>query len=81
MIVAHGVEQKVDLMMDSGLNQGNLSKFVAAGMTVGEFSSPFLKGPQGKLVPGSGDITNAVQTVRLALDQASERYRTETGLK
>jgi ribulose-phosphate 3-epimerase len=80
MIVAHGLEQKVDLMMDGGLNQGNVAKFVEAGMTVGEFSSPFLKGPQGKFVPGSGDITKAVQTVRQALDQASKRYRTDQGL-
>lgn len=80
MIVAHGVEGKVDLMMDGGLNKENVAKFVRAGMTVGEFSSPFLKGPQGKFVPGIGDITQAVQTIRLALDQASESYRTEQGL-
>ena len=81
MIVAHGMEQKVDLMMDGGLNQGNVAKFVEAGMTVGEFSSPFLKGPQGKFVPGTGDITKAVQTVRQALDQASKQHRTDQGLK
>jgi len=66
--------------MDGGLNKENVAKFVRAGMTVGEFSSPFLKGPQGKFVPGIGDITQAVQTIRLALDQASESYRTEQGL-
>lgn len=81
MIVAHGMEQRVDLMMDGGLNKENAAKFVGTGMTVGEFSSPFLKGPKGKFIPGSGDITRAVQTVRDALDQASELYRTDQGLK
>ena len=81
MIVAHAMEQNVDLMMDGGLNKENVAKFVGAGMTVGEFSSPFLKGPQGKFVPGSGDISRAVQTMRQALDEASELYRTEQGLK
>jgi hypothetical protein len=38
-------------------------------MTVGEFSSPFLKGPQGKFVPGTGDIFKAIQAIRNALDQ------------
>jgi ribulose-phosphate 3-epimerase len=81
MIVAHGMEQQVDLMMDGGLNKGNVAQFVQAGMTVGEFSSPFLKGPNGKFVPGSGDIQNAVQSIRQTLDQAADRYRTEQGLK
>jgi hypothetical protein len=39
-------------------------------MTVGEFSSPLLKGPQGKLPAGTGEITAAVQRVRRALDKA-----------
>lgn len=80
MIVAHGMEKKVDLMMDGGLNAGNVAQFVRAGMTVGEFSSPFLKGPKGKFAPGTGDIYAAVKTMRAALDQAGELYRTETGL-
>ncbi len=81
MIVAHGMEQKVDLMMDGGLNKDNLATFVRAGMTVGEFSSPFLKGSQGKFVPGSGDITRAVKSMRQALDQAGDLYRTDQGLQ
>jgi ribulose-phosphate 3-epimerase len=79
MIVAQGLEQKVDLMMDGGLNARNVAQFVQAGMTVGEFSSPLLKGPQGKLVPGTGAIREAVQKLRAALDSASEMYRSEDG--
>jgi hypothetical protein len=57
-------------MEDGGLNAGNVAQFVAAGMTVGEFSSPLLKGPNGKLRPGTGEIAAAVARVRAALDQA-----------
>jgi hypothetical protein len=67
--------------MDGGLNVGNVSKFVGAGMTVGEFSSPLLKGPGGKLKPGTGEIPAAVQSLRQALDEAAAMYRTDTGLK
>lgn len=81
MIVANGMERQVDLMMDGGLNAGNAAEFVQAGMTVGEFSSPLLKGPKGKLAPGTGEIGEAVQRVREALDKASDMYRTDTGLK
>jgi ribulose-phosphate 3-epimerase len=81
LIVAAGVEDKVDLMMDGGLNAGNVAQFVQAGMTVGEFSSPLLKGPKGKLAPGTGEIRTAVEHIRAALQAASERYRTETGLR
>jgi ribulose-phosphate 3-epimerase len=80
MIVAHGLENKVDLMMDGGLNAANVAQFVQAGMTVGEFSSPLLKGPQGKLAPGTGEIRSAVQRVREALDKASDIYRSDSGL-
>jgi hypothetical protein len=81
MIVAQGLEDKVDLMMDGGLNAGNVSKYVGAGMTVGEFSSPFLKGPNGKLKPGTGEIPAAVQRMRKALDEATATHRTDKGLK
>jgi ribulose-phosphate 3-epimerase len=80
MIVAHGLEQKLDLMMDGGLNAGNVGQFVQAGMTVGEFSSPLLKGPQGKFAPSTGAIGEAVRHIRAALDKASEQYRTDAGL-
>lgn len=79
MLVARGLEDQVDLMEDGGLNAGNVEPFVAAGMTVGEFSSPLLKGPQGKLPAGTGEITAAVQRVRAALDAAAEKYRTADG--
>lgn len=81
MIVSHDLEQKVDLMMDGGLNAGNVDQFVRAGMTVGEFSSPLLKGPNGKFSPGTGEIRSAVGAIRSALDKASELYRSSTGLK
>jgi len=81
MIVAQGLEQKVDLMMDGGLNADNVAQFVQAGMTVGEFSSPFLKGPGGKLKPGTGEIPSAVRRLRKALDEAAQIHRTDTGLK
>ncbi len=81
MIVTHGLEDKVDLMMDGGLNASNVAQFVKAGMTVGEFSSPLLKGAHGKFVPGTGEIRAAVQRVRAALDQASEQYRTASRLE
>lgn len=80
MILAQGLEQQVDLMMDGGLNAGNVVEFVRAGMTVGEFSSPLLKGPQGKFAPGTGEIRTAVKRIRAALDEAGDRYRTEVGL-
>ena len=81
MLVERGLETKVELMEDGGLNADNVEPFVAAGMTVGEFSSPLLKGPQGKLSAGTGEITAAVRRVRAALDRAAERYRDEHGLK
>jgi ribulose-phosphate 3-epimerase len=81
MLVAAGRADEVDLMMDGGLNAGNVAKFVQAGMTVGEFSSPLLKGPEGKLAPGTGQIRQAVERVRVALDAAGMQYRSEGGLK
>jgi hypothetical protein len=52
-----------------------------AGMTVGEFSSPLLKGPQGKFVPGTGQIEAAVKKLRAVMDEASDLYRDGQGLK
>ncbi|HIC88589.1 MAG TPA: hypothetical protein EYP04_04205 [Anaerolineae bacterium] len=75
MLVERGLEAQVELMEDGGLNAENVAQFVAAGMTVGEFSSPLLKGPQGKLPAGTGEIAAAVQKVRAALDKAAEKYR------
>jgi hypothetical protein len=72
MTASRGVQDRVDLMEDGGLNAGNVAQFVRAGMTVGEFSSPLLKGPQGKLPAGMGEITAAVHRVRAALDAARE---------
>lgn len=81
MVVAAGRETEVDLMMDGGVNASNCAEFIQHGMTVAEMSSPLLKGPTGKFVPGSGDIPNAVRRVRQALDEASTRYRTDAGVK
>lgn len=79
MIAEAGMEGCIELMEDGGLNAGNVGEFIAAGMTVGEFSSPLLKGPNGKLKPGTGDIAAAVGRLRKVMDEASEQYRTADG--
>jgi hypothetical protein len=81
MIVHAGLEHQLELMEDGGLNATNVSDFIQAGMTVGEFSSPLLKGPGGKLVPGTGEIAAAVANLRSVMDAASDRYRDADGLK
>jgi hypothetical protein len=63
------------------VNAGNVAAFIQAGMTVGEFSSPLLKGPAGKLVPGTGQIEAAVKKLRTVMDEASDAYRDASGLK
>ncbi len=75
MIKAGGMEDRIELMEDGGLNASNVAEFIAAGMTVGEFSSPLLKGPSGKLAPGTGEIAAAVGRLRSVMDAASEQYR------
>jgi hypothetical protein len=79
MIVEAGLEGQMELMEDGGLNSQNAPEFVRAGMTVGEFSSPLLKGPEGKFVPGTGQIEAAVKRLRAVLDEAGERYRDRNG--
>ena len=81
MIADADMEDSIELMEDGGLNTDNVADFIAAGMTVGEFSSPLLKGPAGKLQPGSGEITAAVQSLRAVMRDASDKYRDEKGLK
>jgi hypothetical protein len=81
MIVAAGLEGQMELMEDGGLNAGNVADFIKVGMTVGEFSSPLLKGSQGKFVPGTGQIEAAVKKLRAVMDEASDMYRDENGLK
>lgn len=81
MIVEAGLEGNMELMEDGGLNASNVEDFVRAGMTVGEFSSPLLKGPEGKFVPGTGQIEAALKRLRAVMDGASDRYRDEDGLK
>ncbi len=81
MIAAAGMEHQIELMEDGGLNAGNVEDFIRVGMTVGEFSSPLLKGPNGKLQPGTGEIAAAVQKLRTVMDSASDRYRDVNGLK
>jgi ribulose-phosphate 3-epimerase len=70
MIVNAGLENSMELMVDGGLNTGNVSDYIKVGMTVGEFSSPLLKGPNGKFVPGTGQIESAVKKLRAAMDGA-----------
>lgn len=72
-------ELEVDLMEDGGLNTSNLESFVKRGMNVGEFSSPLLKGPEGRFKPGEGKITEAARVLRAHLDELAERYRNEDG--
>lgn len=79
MIAEAGMEDRIELMEDGGLNAGNVGEFIAAGMTVGEFSSPLLKGPGGKLKPGTGDIAAAVHKLRAVMDAAGDQYRTPNG--
>jgi hypothetical protein len=81
MIVAAGLENSMELMEDGGLNRSNVKDFIKAGMTVGEFSSPLLKGPEGKFAPGSGQIEAAVKKLQAVMDEASDKYRNERGLK
>ena len=81
MIKDANLESQIDVMEDGGLNVGNVDDFVQAGMTVGEFSSPFLKGPQGKFVPGKGDIAASVQKMKAQLQTSAERYRANGVLK
>lgn len=81
MIAEAGREGEVELMEDGGLNAGNVAEFIGVGMTVGEFSSPLLKGPNGKLQPGTGEIAAAVKKLRDVMDAASDQYRDESGLK
>jgi hypothetical protein len=79
MIAEAGMEGQIELMEDGGLNAGNVAEFIAAGMTVGEFSSPLLKGPHGKLRPGTGEIAAAVGKLRRVMDEASAQYRSAEG--
>jgi ribulose-phosphate 3-epimerase len=81
MIVEAGLEDRMELMVDGGLNLGNVAAFIQTGMTVGEFSSPLLKGPAGKFVPGTGQIESAVKKLRAVLDGASQVYRDAGRLK
>jgi ribulose-phosphate 3-epimerase len=71
MLVQAGRHSAVELMEDGGLNAANVALFVAAGMTVGEFSSPLFKGPEGRFRAGSGQIAAAVKKLRVALDRAA----------
>jgi ribulose-phosphate 3-epimerase len=79
MIVEAGMEDCLELMEDGGLNAGNVADFIKVGMTVGEFSSPLLKGPNGKLQPGTGEIAAAVAKLRGGMQSASAEFRTPEG--
>jgi len=71
MLAERDLQDRVELMEDGGLNAENVEQFVKAGMTVGEFSSPLFKGPEGRYRAGSGEIPRAVKRLREALDRAS----------
>lgn len=75
MIVEAGLQDRMELMVDGGVNTGNVAAFIQAGMTVGEFSSPLLKGPSGKFAPGTGQIEAAVKRLRAVMDEASIKER------
>jgi hypothetical protein len=79
MLKERGREKEVDLMEEGGLNTGNLESFVSRGMNVGEFSSPLLKGTEGKLKPGSGKIQAAAADLRAFLDGLAVKYRNDDG--
>lgn len=81
MIVEAGMEDRIELMEDGGLNAGNVADFIGVGMTVGEFSSPLLKGPNGKLKPGTGEIAAAVGKLRAVMNAASDNHRESGKLK
>jgi hypothetical protein len=72
-------EKEVDLMEDGGLNASNLDTFVKRGMSVGEFSSPLLKGPEGIFKPGQGKIKAATSELKRVLTELSNTYRNEDG--
>ena len=81
MKIAAGLEGSTELMEDGGLNARNAEDSIRAGMTVGEFSLPLLKGPEGKYVLGTGQIEAAVTRLRAVLDEANHKHRDEKGLK
>jgi ribulose-phosphate 3-epimerase len=79
MLVKRGREKEVDLMEDGGLNRSNLEPFVSRGMNVGEFSSPLLKGPEGRFKPGEGKIAAAVGDMKQYLTELANHYRNDDG--
>ena len=81
MIAGAGMEDRIELMKDGGLNAKNVAQFIEVGMTVGEFSSLLLKGPDGKLQPGAGQIKAAVENLRAVMREASDDFRDQRGLK
>jgi len=72
MVDEAGLQDSMELMVDGGLNAGNVAEFIRLGMTVGEFSSPLLKGPDGKFIPGTGQIEAGVKKLRAVMDNASQ---------
>ncbi|MEE8440326.1 MAG: hypothetical protein V3S41_01295 [Spirochaetia bacterium] len=79
MLKKRSRQTEVDLMEDGGLNASNLDSFVSRGMNVGEFSSPLLKGPEGRFKPGDGNIAKAARDLKQLLAELSEKYRNDDG--
>jgi len=79
MLARRGREKEVDLMEDGGLNTSNLDSFVSRGMNVGEFSSPLMKGPEGKLKPGEGRIAQQTRELKDFLASLAQKYRKTDG--
>ncbi len=77
MIVAAGMEDRIELMEDGGLSASNVAEFVEAGMTVGEFSSPLLKGPiwgRGCAPPPNPHLRNGANSLERHTYYAKTRH-------
>lgn len=79
MLQRRGREKEVHLMEDGGLNRDNLESLISRGMSVGEFSSPLLKGPEGRFQPGEGRIAEAVRELKTYIEGLASRYRGKDG--
>ncbi len=49
------------------------------GLSVGEFSSPLMKGPEGRYKPGDRNIAQAARDLKAVLQRRSDTYRNDHG--